>query len=218
MSKRIKVIVADDHPLVLKGFVSLLSYFKEISVVGTAKNGSEVLEILKTKRTDILLLDLSMPVMDGFKVIETVKKNHPNVRIIVVTVHSGCEMIADLIKKGINAFINKSENIEIVLRTINGVIANEFFFDNNAFALAEQVKRAKPAKNEPSLSSRQVEILKMIAGGKSHKNIANTLNITIRTVDYHKANLYKKLNIKSNAQLALYAKEHGFLSYSGELL
>lgn len=213
MMKKINIAVVDDHEIFRKSLVFLLSQFKHIQIIQEASNGKELIEKLDPEKTEIILLDVSMPVMNGTETFKYVKIKYPHIKVIVLSMYSEFFVISELITLGVNGFVTKGSSVEILLETLNQVTINEFYFQPHISSLLiKQLKNGNDTKlQSKKLTPREIEILHLICQGKSHKQIANDLFITTRTVDFHKSNLYKKTNSNCNANLFEFAMKHGIV-------
>lgn len=217
MKNKIKIAIVDDHELFRKALISLLANYKSISIIQEASNGKELLKSLDSKKTNIVLLDIDMPEMNGIETYKVIRKKYPSIKVIILSMHQENSFMADLIIKGVNGFVTKGSSINTLMETINGVNENGFYFKQNINA--EIVKalntNEKVEEGIELLTAREVEILKLICKGDSHKQIASKLFITPRTVDFHKANLYKKTETNCTANLFEYAMKKGLISSLG---
>lgn len=212
MKPKIKLAIVDDHQLFRKGLIALINDFPGFLVTVEACNGNDLLEQLKRKKVDVVLLDLEMPEMDGFETTEKLKNTYPDIKIVVITQHNEDELISDLIAKGANGFLLKNQDIEIVVDAIYGVIENGCFFNEKVSTamLNTLVKnnRIKPIFNEENLSKRELEIVRLISKQLTNKEIADELIISIRTVEGHKERILQKTNAKNSVGIAIYAMKH----------
>lgn len=213
MMKKINIAIVDDHEIFRKSLIHLLSNYKHIQILQEASNGKELIEKIDSKKTDIILLDIDMPIMNGVETFKYIKDKFPKIKVIILSMHSESLLISDLIMSGINGFVTKGSSIETLLETLNQVNLNDFYFQPNISSLLiTQLKNDNDTKQQSEkLTPREIEILNLICQGKSHKQIASQLFITPRTVDFHKANLYKKTNSNCNANLFEFALKNGIV-------
>jgi DNA-binding NarL/FixJ family response regulator len=214
MKNKIKIAIADDHELFRKALISLLSNYKSVSIIQEASNGKELLKSLDIKKTNIVLLDVDMPEMNGFETYKVLRKKYPSIKVVILSMHHEDSFITDLIIKGVNGFVTKGSSIETLMETINEVNEKGFYFKQNINTelIRALNKNGKVEEGIELLTAREIEILKLICKGDSHKQIAGKLFITQRTVDFHKANLYKKTNTNSTANLYEYALTTGLIN------
>lgn len=211
--EKIKIIIADDHTMFLQGVVSLLENEENISVLGKASNGKAVLKILETAIPDIILLDISMPEMDGIEVTKFVKQKFPSIKILIVSTHSNTQMIARLIRMGVNGYLLKNAEKEELLLAINTIQKGESYFSEEVTQRNEEnnVKIKSETLQITELSFREKEILILIAQEFTGNEIAEKTNISLNTVNTHRRNLLSKINVKNTAGLVKYAIEYGLL-------
>lgn len=211
--EKIKIIIADDHTMFLQGIVSLLESEENITILGKAENGNEVLKIMENCIPDIILLDISMPEMDGIEVSKIVKQKYHLVKILIVSTHSNTQMIAKLIRIGIDGYLLKNAEKKELLHAIQTIQNGAVYFCKEAAEKNDE--NNSKIKSETSqiteLSSREKEILVLIAQEFTGNEIAEKTNISLNTVNTHRRNLLSKLNVKNTAGLVKYAIEYGLL-------
>ncbi len=206
---KIKIAVVDDHLLFRAGVVSLLKDHDQINVIIQASNGKELLSSLKDNRPDVVLLDIQMPEMNGIQTTQALKELYPDMKIIILTMHNEDEFIYDLMSKGANGFIPKNKSMDTLLEAIYSVMERGYYYnDQITEALIKGNNgniRALEYMAEVSLTDREVEVVKLICAQKSNKEIAEILDISPRTVDTHKNNIFLKTGAKNVIGVALYA-------------
>ncbi len=210
MNQKINVLTADDHTLFRKGTVMMLNTFKEVDKVFEAENGEEALNILKNEHVDILLLDLEMPVMDGWEAAKKALTRYPGMCVIMLSMHDSLSVISELIEMGVHSYLLKNAQPEEVHKAIKSVINNEFYYNQLvAKALHEKVKAGaveKPMFQEKtSLTKREVEILELICQELTMKEIGDQLFLSEQTIHTHRKNLMKKTGVKNAVGLVKYA-------------
>lgn len=215
MKLPIKLAVVDDHALFRKGLIALLKEFPELEVTIEASNGEELLEQLKKKRVDVILLDLQMPVMDGIETTERLQNKYLGTKIIIITSHNEEGFIHHLISKGANGFLLKDQDIEIVVDAIYGVIENDYFFnDRVSRAMVKGLldsNKIRPTFKEVSLSEKEVIIIRLISQELTNKEIAEKLIVSVRTIDGHKERILQKTKAKNSIGIIMYAMRHNLL-------
>ncbi len=216
MNKPITVAVADDHMILRKGIISLLSEFKEISVLFEAENGKALMSVLKHTQPDIVLLDINMPEMSGSEALKLIKVKFPNVKVIMFSMFFDNATVTEFIKQGANGFLSKNCDVELLICTIKTVHEKQFYFQHGiSHEIIKALSRSGHLKDKSTeLTAREAEILQLVCAGKSHKEIADKLFITLRTVDFHKANIYKKTNTNCNVSLYRYAVDAGMFIHN----
>jgi DNA-binding NarL/FixJ family response regulator len=198
--KPIKLVLADDHPLIREGFKSLLAKDATFEIVGEASNGKELVELISKTVPDIALTDLTMPILSGIEVMELTRKKHPEVKFIVLTMHEEREYVVRCLAAGAQGYLLKSVDIAELARAINTVFdGGKYFSPVITNILAEPF--SKPVEDEAEITPREKEVLVLVSQGHSTKQIADKLNISTRTVESHRINLLKKLNVGNTAEL-----------------
>ncbi len=211
--KQIKILVVDDHSLVRSGIISLINSDPEFQLVGEASNGHEAISISKKVHPDVVLLDLSMPDLSGIDTIEYLKKNNPNIKILILTMYDNEEYIYDVINKGASGYLTKNTNKEELILAIKTVMNGSRYFGSNLSNIIIRPflnKRNEEEDNDSSIdilnfTKREEEILEGIAAGKTNFEIADELGISSKTVSTHKTNLLQKLKLSNTAELTKYA-------------
>jgi DNA-binding NarL/FixJ family response regulator len=210
---RIRVVLADDHPLVRAGVRRVLEGVDRIELVGEAGSGVETLRVLRETQPDVLILDLNMPDGDGFAVLRDASAQAPDTRIVVLTMHAQPEYVTRAVRVGANGYLLKDLAVQDLVAAIDAVVAGGSFFSERAQrALAESV-RTRGADERPlaRLTGREREVLIGVARGHTTKEIAAVQNISTRTVETHRANLMRKLDLRSVALLTQFAIREGLI-------
>jgi two-component system, NarL family, nitrate/nitrite response regulator NarL len=210
----IKVVVADDHPVVRKGLQSCVSRQPNMKFLGEACDGDEALRKIRELKPDVVLMDISMPGTNGLTVTEVLRKDLPEVKVLVYSVHHNKEFIFRVIQAGAHGYVSKEAPPEEVLRAIESVYNNEPFFSEDIARAALSEFISSGGKKEPfsQLTSREREVLVAIAEGKSNKEIANDLGIGVRTIETHRERIMRRLSIHSVAGLTKYAIANGLIT------
>lgn len=205
--KPIRVLIADDHALVRAGIRALVEKIKDVVVVGEAGKGSEALELVAELKPDLILLDLTMPEGGGFEVLAHVKKQFPEIRVIVLTVHEAGEYAIRAFKEGAAGFLPKSAASTELEQAIQTVINGEVYIspEMSRKTMLEVGKGTTKRELLDTLSPRQREVLRLIALGRTTKQIAQELGISVKTVETHRAQLMERLGIRDVAGLVRYA-------------
>ena len=210
----IKVLIADDHPVVRKGLQSCLARQGHLKIVGEAADGDEALRKVRELLPHVVLMDISMPGMNGLAVTEVLRKELPQIKVLVLSVHSNKSSIFRVIQAGAHGYVSKEAPPEELFRAIESVHGGEPHFSEDIAraALAEFVNSG--GKKEPfsQLTSREREVLVQIAEGKSNKEIADHLDIGVRTIETHRERIMRRLNIHSVAGLTKYAIANNLIS------
>ena len=203
----VRVLIADDHALVRAGIRVLVEKIEGMEVVGDAVNGSEALELVRELRPDLMLLDITMPDGGGFEVLEQVTKRYPEIRIVVLTVHEAGEYAIRALREGAAGFLPKSAASTELEQAIQTVVRGEVYIspETSRKTLLEYGKGTTKRDLLATLSPRQREVLRLIAEGKTTKQIAQLLEISVKTVETHRAQLMERLGIHDVAGLVRYA-------------
>ncbi|MBK9492672.1 MAG: response regulator transcription factor [Haliscomenobacter sp.] len=203
MEPKIRVLIADDHQLVRKGFVSILEQIPQVEIVADAANGREVLDAFRRGiRADVVMLDYEMPLMNGLETLEQLKNDYFGIKVIMLTMLNERSIIQQAIEKGADGFLFKNTSIEELSGAIFKVHKGEKYFAGEvALALAKPAASIQNQALLELLSERELEILKLVAQGFSSTEIGQQLFISPRTVDTHRNNLIQKLEVKGIAGL-----------------
>lgn len=189
--------------------ISLIDDCKDISVLFEANNGKELLDKLKTEKPDVILLDIEMPEMDGIEATTIIRKKYPDLKIIMLTMHDDTALIYDLLQKGANAYLTKSAEPKYVIEAITTVFEKGHYLDDKALkALTKGMgdnANFKSTFSTIALSKREIEVVKLICDQFTIKEIAGKLNISPRTVDTYRENIYIKTCSKNIAGVVMYA-------------
>ena len=203
MSDPIRVLLADDHTLVRAGLRKILESSASIAVVGEQADGAAVLAHLQRGGVDVLVLDLTMPGMDGFEVLRRVEAEHPGVKVLVLTMHADSEHAVRAIRDGAEGYLLKDSAADDLVAGVEAVMAGRAYYSEPVQRALSQLVRSGTPQRRPAdlLTDRELEVLKLVARGFSTKEIAAKLEISGRTVETHRANLMRKLGLKSVALL-----------------
>jgi len=206
----IKVMIVDDHPMVAEGIQSILESYDDINVVGCLPNGRAAIDSVADLDPDVILMDLNMPEIGGLSATEILLERQPDTRIVILSMHDNPEYISSALSHGAMGYILKDVPTDEIKLAIDTVMRGERYLCTGAQGSLEP----KDAARE-SLTEREQTILLQLAQGKSNKEVAQTLDISVRTVETHRKNIKRKLGISSTAGLTRYAMEHGVLQGTG---
>lgn len=212
-----KILIADDHALFREGLKRILAEAHRLKVVGEVADGLELLKILNRITPDMIMLDISMPNIRGIEAIREIKTVHPNAKILVLTMHRDMEYLHQAISSGAHGYLLKEDADRELFLAIEKVQQGKIYVSPKLSEyLTEDWARIHRGEHEPAfetepLTTREREILKLVAEGKSNKEVASLLNISIRTVEHHRANIMDKLNLKNIAELIKYAIQKGYI-------
>jgi NarL family two-component system response regulator LiaR len=211
-SHMIRVLIADDHPLVRNGVRLLLDTVEDIALVGEAANGREALDLARSLRPDILLLDLVMPQMDGLEVLKRIKEELPDVRVLVVTSFADDDKVFPAIKAGALGYFLKEASPDLMVQAIRDVYRGELWLHPTVARKVIQELSEPPKgllRTGSPLTAREQDVLRLIARGLSNQAIADELVISVKTVRYHVSHILHKLHLGTRTQAALYAVQEG---------
>ena len=209
----LRVILADDHTLVRAGIRRILESRAGCVVVGEAADGIEAIALLRQLDADVLVLDLKMERRDGIEVLRVAKAERPDLKVIILTMHAGREYVARAMEEGANGYLLKDSAVQDLAAAIDAVMAGRTYFSPAIQQqMAEILKGSRPAKPDlRALTDREREVLILLARGLSTKEIATTLDIGTRTVETHRANVMRKLGVRSVALLTQVAIREGIV-------
>ncbi|MGB7241936.1 MAG: response regulator transcription factor [Sulfitobacter sp.] len=207
----VRVLIVDDHPMVAEGIQSILESYDDIDVVGTLNSGRAAIDLIDTLNPDVVLMDLNMPDVGGLSATEILLERRPDTRILILSMHDSPEYIASALSHGAMGYILKDVQTDEIKLAIDAVLSGKRYLCTGAKgSLAPKTDDAREA-----LTGREQTILLQLANGKSNKDVAEELEISVRTVETHRKNIKRKLGISSTAGLTRYALEHGVLQGTG---
>lgn len=219
MSQKQRILLVEDHTLLRQGLCSLLSTDPNIEVIGEADNGKDAIRLAVTLAPNLILMDLSMPGTNGTESIREIKKRYPGIKILVLTVHMAEEYIREALHAGADGYVLKHATRDELILAIKSVLNGKTYLSPD---IAEKVvsgyldggKGINPMSAWDSLTLREREVLKLIAEGQGNKHIASYLCVSVKTVEKHRSNLMRKLNLHNAAVLTSFAIEKGMVSVS----
>ncbi|WP_299458801.1 LuxR family transcriptional regulator [uncultured Microscilla sp.] len=213
--KKIKVIIADDHHMVLDGLEALIKSTEDIEVIGLAYNGHHAFKLLELNQldVDIAVLDIDMPVQDGLETTRKIRAEYPNIKVLILTMHNNESYIKETIAAGASGYILKNKGSNELVNAIRAIHSGEEYFSKAVTdTLIKSIQESKKAKPNPKvkLTKREKEVLALIGEGMTTKEISKQLFIANTTVETHRRNLIDKLGVKNSKELVLYAIKDGF--------
>ncbi|HWF10529.1 MAG TPA: response regulator transcription factor [Bryobacteraceae bacterium] len=216
MQPRIKVMIADDHPLVRSGLRALLERTGEFEVVAEAADGNEAIDLAVLHKPDVILLDVGMPRLSGPDAAQSISQKLPSARIVMLSMHSDEAYVLRALKAGARGYLLKASPEADVIAAVRAVAAGNAWFSPSITKLLveEYVVEARRRGVDDSydlLSMREKEILRVLASGKNNREIADLLHISVATVETHRNNIFQKLHLHNLAELVLYAVRKGLL-------
>ena len=210
----INILIADDHAIVRTGLRALLRSEAGLQLVGEATGGYEAIELVGKTRPDILILDLSMPDLDGIAVTRQLKPEYPDLRILILTVHEDEAMLREAIRAGASGYIVKHAAEAELIAAIKAIRRGDLYVDP-AMLRVLLVESPKPRTEQPAspdpLTPRETDVLKLIVQGYTNRQVGEELGISVRTVEGHRANLLEKLGLRTRVELVRYARDHGLI-------
>ncbi len=213
--EKIRIAIADNHNLFREGIISMLEKREELLVVVEAENGKVLIEKLCTNPVNVILLDLEMPIMSGFEAIEIIKQKFPDVKVLILSMHVDDGTIAHMIEKGANGFLAKDDSFELVFKSIITVVEKDYYFTPKIVLAIEKSRERESYLGRVNqiveFTKREKEILNLICHEYSTREIACKLNTSIRTVDWHRKNIFLKTNSKNSAGMVFYAVKNGLV-------
>jgi two-component system nitrate/nitrite response regulator NarL len=201
----IRVAIAEDHQSLIDGIKLLLEYEEDISIVGTANDGEALLDIVRLKQPHVVITDIRMPKMDGITAAKIIKKEFPKTKILAFTMFDQEEAVEQMIAAGANGYLLKNSSLQDVLTAVKAVHNGQDYFDANINT--NNLDKDTTSKNKGLLTKRQVEILELVAQGKTSREIADQLFIGTHTVDTHRKNMIRILGLHGKGELMRYALE-----------
>lgn len=211
MKKPVRVVIVDDHPMVTEGIESILETYGDILVVGCLNNGQDIIDQVDTLKPDVILLDLNMPGINGLSTTEILLENHPDIRVLILSMHDSAEYIQTALSHGAKGYILKDVPTDEIKTAIDAVMAGQQYLCTGA----STALTPKTMDGHEILTNREQTILLQLAQGNSNKEVAAELDISVRTVETHRKNIKRKLGISTTAGLTRYAMEHGVLQGTG---
>lgn len=214
MSK-IRILLADDHELIRTGIRNLIGSNKDFEIVGESADGEDALRKTRELAPDVVIIDISMPKLSGIEAARRIRSDSPAARILVLTMHENAEYVYQILKSGASGYILKNAGKDEITAAIYAVMKGGKFFSPriSELMISEYVRQAERRDDQSqgaTLTSREQEVLKLIARGLNNHQIADKLFISPRTVDTHRTNIMQKLNIHDAANLVKYALENGY--------
>ncbi|MCI8485364.1 MAG: response regulator transcription factor [Lachnospiraceae bacterium] len=209
-----KIVIADDHSMIREGLKQLLEMDGDVEVVGEAANGIECLDVLEKIIPQVLLLDINMPNMNGLEVLEKIKENNINVKVIILTVHNEIEYLLKAVEFGINGYILKEADSSELKKAIYNVINGETYIQPRLIPLlnAKMIERDIEKEKIRLLTKREMEVLKLLSVGLYNKEIGEKLNISERTVKNHISSIFKKIEVTDRTQAAVFSIKNSLVN------
>ena len=210
----IKIMITDDHSMIREGLKSLLELDGDIKVIAEAVDGQDCLNKLETIHPDVLLLDINMPVMNGLEVLKNLKLRNNKVKVLILTVHNEVEYLLKAIEIGVNGYVLKDSESAVLKKAILSIAKGENFIQPNLIPAlnAKMIEKSEDSLKLHNLTGREIEVLKLLALGMYNKEVAESLEISERTVKNHVSNIFKKLDVTDRTQAAVFAIRNGLVN------
>jgi len=214
MSARVRVLLADDHTLVRAGLRKILEQDGGLTVVGEVADGATALEFLARQRVDVVVLDLTMPGLDGFDLLRSARARWPELKLLVLTMHADAEHAARAVREGADGYLLKDSAAGELVAGIRAVMEGRSYYSEPVQrALSELLRSGATPRPVDRLTEREREVLRLVARGLSTKEIAARFDISARTVETHRANIMRKLELHSVALLTHFALREGLIEH-----
>lgn len=215
--RKIRILLADDHQLMRSGIRLMLEREADLSVVGEASDGREAVALAKTLRPDVVVMDIGMSSLNGIEAAQQITGDHPGTSIVMLSMHSDESYVLRALKAGARGYLLKDSAEADLIKAVHAVAGSKSFFSPavSKVLLDDYVRKLRRTGTEDAydlLTQREREVLQLIAEGKSNKDIANLLNLSVYTVESHRSNLMEKLNLRGLPEVILYAVRKGIIS------
>ncbi len=220
----LRILVADDHEIVRRGLVSLLKSHPGWEVCGEAQDGRQAVDRVKELRPDIVILDIGMPNLNGLEAARKMLRDNPRSRVLILTITDADEVVRAVLDAGARGFVLKSDAARDLVAAVEALQSDKTFFTSRVadMVLGGYLGRSRPAADSdpvlPNLTPREREIVQLLAEGKSTKEVATHLNLSVKTAETHRSNIMRKLNLHSVSALVLYAVRNNMVQVAIPLL
>lgn len=214
----IKVILSDDHKLFRDGIKSLLKSERDIQVIAEVSDGNEVMKVIESITPDIVITDISMPGMNGIDLTKTISEKYPAIHVLIISMHLNESYILESVKSGARGYLPKDSNPQELIKALRVIHGGGTYFNQEITSIAMSGFAEKSKQHDKQkqllehLTEREIEIIRLVAEGMMNKEISDYLSISIRTVDNHKSNILRKLNLKTSIDIVKYAIKHDIIS------
>jgi DNA-binding NarL/FixJ family response regulator len=212
-----KLLLADDHVVMRQGLKTILAEETDLEVVGEADNGREALRLVSEMRPDLVLMDISMPGLNGIEATRQIRQNYPEIKVVILSMYASEEYVWQVLRAGASGYVLKQSDLTVVLTAIRAALSGETFLSPplSRTAIDEYASRAEArgqADDLELLTAREREVLQLLAEGLSNQEIAGKLSISVKTVETHRSNMMHKLGVKDKTGLIKYALRKGWAS------
>jgi two-component system response regulator NreC len=215
--RKIRILIADDHPVLRRGLRALIEEEPDMEVVGEAGNGLEAVQLAERLRPDVVIMDISMPELDGLEATRRIRERSPSTYILILTVHAHERYLFPVLKAGASGYVRKTAADEELIKAIRVVARGDVFLYPSATRMLlddylAQVRAGREQDPYESLSEREREILRLLAEGHTNAEIAQKLNLSVKTVETYRTRIMEKLHLRTRAELVRYALRKGLIS------
>ncbi|WP_088571940.1 response regulator transcription factor [Thermoflexus hugenholtzii] len=215
--RKIRILIADDHPVLRRGLRALIEEEPDMEVVGEAGNGLEAVQLAERLRPDVVIMDISMPELDGLEATRRIRERFPSTYILILTVHAHERYLFPVLKAGASGYVRKTAADEELIEAIRVVARGDVFLYPSATRMLlddylAQVRAGREQDSYESLSEREREILRLLAEGHTNAEIAQKLNLSVKTVETYRTRIMEKLHLRTRAELVRYALRKGLIS------
>jgi DNA-binding NarL/FixJ family response regulator len=216
--KKLRILLADDHGLVRRGARAILHTRRGWKVIGEAVTGREAVEKAVALKPDVAIVDISMPELDGIEAVRQIRKAVPDIKVLILTMHESDQMVRHALEAGVHGYLLKSDLTDSLREAVEAIVGGERFFTPKVSQIVLDGFLNTKSPNELAdgaaarATPREIQIIRLLAQGKSNKQIGSELGITVRTVDTHRANIMLRLGLHSLADLIHYAIRHQIIS------
>jgi DNA-binding NarL/FixJ family response regulator len=212
----LRIVVADDHPLMRRGICDLLESEPGWKVVAEASNGREAVEAMTGSKPDVLVIDLAMPELNGLTATREILRALPKTEVVLLTMHNTEQVIREVLESGARGFVLKSDAGQNLVAAVKAVAAGKPFFTPNVADVVlkgylRSNSKSGSRANLPVLTTRELQVMQLLAEGKANKAVANAMQISVKTVEAHRSNINRKLSIKTTSDLVRYAVRNGIV-------
>jgi DNA-binding NarL/FixJ family response regulator len=214
--RNLRIVVADDHPLMRRGICDLLESEPGWKVVAEAGNGREAVEAMTGSKPDVLVIDLAMPELNGLTATREILRALPKTEVVLLTMHNTEQVIREVLESGARGFVLKSDAGQNLVAAVKAVAAGKPFFTPNVADVVlkgylRSNSKSGSRANLPVLTTRELQVMQLLAEGKANKAVANAMQISVKTVEAHRSNINRKLSIKTTSELVRYAVRNGIV-------
>ncbi len=210
-TKTIRVLLADDHPVVRSGIRRMLEREADIKVLGEASDGEEALQMIEQNTPDVLLLDMEMPLLNGVEVTKQIRKRYPNMAVLALSGYDDRSYILELLQLGVNGYLIKDEAMETIVDAVRGASRGETGWLSRRIAALVTTWMRKDEDQPSSLTQRELEVLRLVVAGNTNKAIALELHISEKTIEKYLESILRKLGVSSRVEAAVYAVRNNLL-------